>query len=179
MPPFLRSCACTGPLPAAAGLLLLVLLPAAQAQSTTTSSASSPAPASNSGTQQRTVITNDNIGRPRVTPAQHPPAPLEPQPASLVQKTPNPSSQEVANNAVEIAALQKQIRDKRKRIELLMHLFVTDERHFVQFPTDAPADPAMEARIHVEQEELRAETAACARLQARLDALSAANTSSH
>lgn len=60
-----------------------------------------------------------------------------------------------------------------------MHLFVTDERKFVQFPGDAQNDPDVEARIRAEQEELRAESAACAQLQARLDALLAANDSLH
>ncbi len=179
MCPFLRPCLSAGFFPAATGLLGLVLLSTASAQTTTNSSPSSPASASDSVPRQPVVITNENIGLPRITHPKHPPASSQPQPASLVQKTPQISAQDVADNTAEITALQKQIQNKRKRIELLMHLFVTDERQFVQSPTESQQDSEARARVHNEQEELRAETAACARLQARLDAVLASNISSH
>lgn len=80
-----------------------------------------------------------------------------------------------APKALEIASLQKELKAKQERVELLMHLFATDERQFLISPTDPIEDPATKARIRAEQEELRAQSAACARLKARLDALTAAS----
>jgi hypothetical protein len=57
-----------------------------------------------------------------------------------------------------------------------MHLFVADERQVLKSPTDPIEDPAAKARVRADQEELRAQSAACARLKARLDALTAASS---
>jgi len=130
-------------------------------------------------TRQITVITNENIGLSLVSHAAKPAAPANPQPTPAVDNATATPADDSAKKAAEIAALRQQIKDKQKRIELLMHLFVTDERKFVQFPSDAPTDPDVEVRVRAEQEELRAESAACARLQARLDTLLAANDSPH
>lgn len=179
MQPSLRSFLRAGLFPAATSLLSLVFLTTASAQTQTAPSSSQSAAASTPAAQQRTVITNDDIALPSGSHPQRSAAPPEPQPASRAQKAAQPPAEGSANNTAEIAALQKQIRDKQKRIELLMHLFVADERQFVQSPTDAQPDSTAQARVHFEQEELRAETAACARLQTRLDALAAASGSSH
>lgn len=155
--------------------LLAVLLPVpAHCQSSSTSNSSGQKPA----TRQITVITNENIGLALVSHAAKPASPTTPQPAPA-EETPVSPPQDPAKKAAEIAALRKQIKDKQKRIELLMHLFATDERKFVQSPTDAQLDPDVEARVRAEQEELRAESAACAVLQARLDALLSASDPPH
>ncbi|HKM66585.1 MAG TPA: hypothetical protein VJX70_05405 [Candidatus Acidoferrum sp.] len=117
------------------------------------------------------VITNDTISAqvfPRT--GNTPPAPAAHSDGAS-QKEARSSETDAAVKAGEIASLQKELKAKQKRVELLMHLFVTDERRFVQFPTDPIDDPAAKARIRAEQEELRAESAACARLQRRIDAL--------
>ena len=156
---------------------LTVFFPAAsQGQSP---SASSPSSGQKPPTRQTTVVTNENIGLSLVSHAAKPVSSANPQATPAVEKSPAAPPENPAKKAAEIASLRKQIKDKQKRIELLMHLFVTDERKFVQFPSDAQNDPDVEARIRAEQEELRAESAACAQLQARLDALLAANDSLH
>jgi len=81
-----------------------------------------------------------------------------------------------ARKALEIAGLQQELQAKQERVELLMHLFVADEPQFVRSPTDPIEDPRVKERIRAEQEELRAQSAACARLKARLDVLMAGLT---
>jgi hypothetical protein len=136
----------------------LLLLPPAEAQD----SAASVRPAS----RQIQIITN---GRTAATSSQQAPVQL--------QNVSNPAAAEdLARKSAEIVVLQKQIKEKQKHIELLMRLFVTDEQRFAQTPADAEPDPAAQVRVRQEQEELRAESAACARLQARLLALSAATS---
>lgn len=71
----------------------------------------------------------------------------------------------------EITELQQQIKDKQKRIALLMRLFVEDERQFVIDPGNVTADPAAAERRRYEQDELRWETAELAKLKARLEEL--------
>jgi len=175
MLPSLRSRAHDGFLAVSFSLMGLLLPASAHAQAPSTTSASS---GQKPLTRQITVITNENIGLSLVSHAAKPAGPGNPQPAPAVEKAPGVSPEEAARKDAEIAALRKQIKDKQKRIELLMHLFVTDERKFVQFP-DTQTDPDVELRVRAEQEELRAESAACARLEARLDALLAANGSPH
>lgn len=164
-------------LPLATFALIATLLPfPARCQSpsaTSTSSGQKPQ------TRQITVITNENIGLSLVSHAAKPASPASPPATPAVEKAPAPPPEDPAKKAAEIAALRKQIKDKQKRIELLMHLFVTDERKFVQSPTDTQTDPDIEARVRAEQEELRAESAACALLQARLDALLGTNSDPH
>lgn len=89
------------------------------------------------------------------------------------QKEATIPEEDSAQKALEIAGLQKELKAKQERVELLMHLFVADEQQFVRSPTDPIEDPRVKERIRVEQEELRAQSMACARLKARLDALTA------
>ena len=152
----LRSCFSVIGWISASVIVCLLLLPPAEAQD----SPASLKPAA----RQVQVVSN---ARAAATPSQ--------QTAAQLQNVSNPAAAEdLARKSAEIVVLQKLIKEKQRHIELLMHLFVTDERRFVQTPTDAEADPAAQARIRQEQEELRVETAVCARLQARLVALSPA-----
>ena len=128
--------------------------------------------------QDSSAQATNSANAPKPLPRQLQPAPARtntppvPQPVSFVEKTPPaPAAQDAAAKTAEIFALQKQIKDKQKHIELLMRLLATDERRFLQSPTDAQADPTTQARIRAEQEELRAESAACSRFQSRLDVL--------
>jgi hypothetical protein len=142
------------------------LLPSTQAQDNSTSA---------KPVRQVTVAANEAVTAQTVVPrSSRPAATPAPQPAAQVQNVSNPAAAEdLARKSAEIVFLQRQIKEKQKRIELLMHLFVTDERQFVLSPTDVSADPTAQARLRQEQEELRSESAACARLQARLAALTA------
>lgn len=177
MKPFLRSTRSAGVFPFVIVIFFVLLPPASLAQDN--SSASSSTSTNTSAAPQKQlphqviVITNDNIHLPIVPRAPRPAAPPAPQPSPQAQTVPPAPVEDPAQTA-EIVSLQKQIKEKQKRIELLMHLFATDERGFMKSPTDAPDNTAEQARVRSEQEELRAETAACARLQARLAALTAA-----
>jgi hypothetical protein len=129
--------------------------------------------ATKSQPQQATVITNENMlslpRAPRIVVSPSPQLTEGNQKASAASApTHDPSLK-----AAEITSLQKELKDKQKHIELLMRLFVADERRWVQFPTDEVSDPAAKARIRFEQDELLAESAACARIQAKLNALTA------
>jgi len=133
---------------------------------------------SSANAQDSSAQATNAANAPKPLPRQVQPAPARtntppvPQPVSFVEKTPPaPAAQDAAAKTAEIIALQKQIKDKQKHIELLMRLFATDERRFLLSPTDAQEDPATQARIRAEQEELRAESTACSRLQSRLDVL--------
>ncbi len=81
---------------------------------------------------------------------------------------------ETARKAAEIASLEQRIRDKQKRIVLLMRLFVQDERAFLNDPGNPNVDAASAERRRYEQDELRWETAELAQLKARLREITAA-----
>jgi hypothetical protein len=76
-----------------------------------------------------------------------------------------------AEKKTEETALQQQIKDKQKRIALLMRLFVDDEKAFVVDPANGNADPVVAERRRYEQDELRWETAEVGKLKARLGKL--------
>jgi uncharacterized protein (DUF1778 family) len=78
---------------------------------------------------------------------------------------------EAGRKAEEIATLQQQIKDKQKRIALLMRLFVDDEKAFVVDPANGNADPVVAERRRYEQDELRWETAEVWKLKTRLGKL--------
>lgn len=80
-----------------------------------------------------------------------------------------------AKKAAEIAAVEKQIQDKQKRIALLMRLFVNDERPFLNDPGNTHGDATAQDRRKYEQSELLYETAELAKLKTRLQELTAAS----
>jgi hypothetical protein len=82
-------------------------------------------------------------------------------------------AEETARKAAEIALLEQQIREKQKRITLLMRLFVDDERAFLNDPENAPVNGAAAERRQYEQDELRWETAELAKMKARLREITA------
>jgi len=168
MRPSRRSLSISGHLLAAIIALFLAFLPAAHAQKPSGPPTQNPPPSP----RKVTVITNDNLKYSVLSQPERP-ADTPPQPVSIKEKDASNSAEEAAKKAAEIASLQKQIKDKQKRIELLMHLFVMEEKKFVQSSGDLDMDSDLQAKIHYEQEELRRETAACAQLQAQLDALQA------
>ncbi len=85
------------------------------------------------------------------------------------------ASDETAKKAAEIAAVEKQILDKQKRIALLMRLFVKDERPFLNDPENTNGDTTAQDRRKYEQDELLYETAELAKLKAKFQELKAAS----
>ena len=83
---------------------------------------------------------------------------------------------EAAKKAAEIALVEKQIKDKQKRITLLMRLFVDDEQTFLRDPGNAAVDGAAVERRQYEQDELQWETAELAKLKAREEELKKSHT---
>jgi hypothetical protein len=78
---------------------------------------------------------------------------------------------EAGRRAKEVATLQQQIKDKQKRIALLMRLFVDDEKAFLIDPGNANGDAAVAERRRYEQDELRWETAELGKLKMKLEEL--------
>ena len=99
------------------------------------------------------------------------PAPPESVPAASKPDGALPT--DPAQRKAEIASLEQRIKDKQRRVELLMRLFVTDEKSFVKDPLNPDEDAATQERRRYEQDELHRETAEVARLQARLNRLKA------
>ena len=116
------------------------------------------------------VITNDSIVKLGERSAARTAEPAAAEPANAPAKESN-AVEDAAQKKAEIAALEKQIKEKRRRVELLMRLFVTDEKAFLKDPLNPNEDAATQERRRYEQDELKWETAEVARLQARLDAL--------
>ena len=90
------------------------------------------------------------------------------------EKESRATAEDADKKAAQIAALEKQIQDKQKKILLLMRLFVTDEQEFLRNPGDSQVDREIKERRQSEQEELHAETAGLALLKAKLNELTAA-----
>ena len=74
----------------------------------------------------------------------------------------------------EMVAVEQQIKDKQKKVEFLMHMFVADERAFLIDPSGPAADQDAAAKRRFEQDELHKETAEIAALRARLEQMTAA-----
>ncbi len=113
------------------------------------------------------VITNDSIALlavPRVPAVIAPPAVED---AGGVTKERSPGVDGGARKATEIASVEQQIKEKQKRVALLMRLFVGDERAFLIDPGNMKVDAAIAERRRYEQDELRWETAELARLTER------------
>jgi hypothetical protein len=62
--------------------------------------------------------------------------------------------QDPENRKTEILALEHQVKEKRRQIELLMRIFVCDERAFLKDPSGQLEDDESRAKREFEQEEL-------------------------
>ena len=102
-------------------------------------------------------------------------APVGTTPTTQAATADDPSTpmDDTGRTAAEISSLETQIKDKQKRIVLLMRLFVDDERSFVSDPSNTKVDSVVQDRRKYEQDELLWETAELARLKARLNELTA------
>ena len=115
------------------------------------------------------VTTDDPIGllavrrAPRVVPASAPPL--------TVAAQPNTKTDSANNQAMEIAALERQLKDKQKKIALLMKLFVNDEKDFLKNGGASESSPLAQERRRYEQDELLWETAELAKCKAQLEEL--------
>jgi hypothetical protein len=121
-----------------------------------------------------TVIINDPIVR-LATPSSRPAAgPAAPAPEAAAAKESPATAEDATQKKAEIAALEKQIKEKQQKVELLMRLFVADEQAFLKNPVSLSEDPVTRERLRYEQDELHWETAEVARLRAQLNALKSA-----
>ena len=75
---------------------------------------------------------------------------------------------------VEIVAVRQEIKDKQRKLELLMKMFVTDEQTFIRNPSGQSGDDDLAMKRRYEQEELRKQAAEIGQLRARLDVLTKA-----
>ena len=119
------------------------------------------------------VITNDSIAL--LAGRRAAPMIVAPE-AEAAKKDEAAAADEAAKKAAEIASVEKQIKDKQKRITLLMRLFVDDEQTFLRDPGNTQGDPAAVERRQYEQDELRWETAELAKLKARWEELRKSHT---
>jgi hypothetical protein len=71
----------------------------------------------------------------------------------------------------EIVAVRQELKDKQRKLELLMKMFVTDEQTFIRNPSGQYGDDDLSMKRRYEQEELRKQAAEIGQLRARLDAL--------
>jgi hypothetical protein len=96
-----------------------------------------------------------------------------PEKAKAVSTVNTPVRGDAAKKSEEIAAIEKQILEKQKRIALLMRLFVNDEPAFLIDPTKKDVEAAVRERRKYEQDELLFESAEIARLRAKAETLKA------
>lgn len=80
-----------------------------------------------------------------------------------------PADPEKAN--AELAALRLELKDKQRKLELLMKMFVTDEQAFIRDPSGQRGEDEAKMKLRYEQEELRQQTAEIGRLRAQMEAL--------
>lgn len=83
------------------------------------------------------------------------------------------SSAKAAITEAEIALLRLQLKDKQKKVELLMRMFNTDERPFLIDPSGPTGEGDAVAKRRFEQEELRKTAAEVAALRGKLEQLTA------
>ncbi len=116
------------------------------------------------------VVTDDPIGLMAVRRA---PRIVSAPPAEQAASATDQGAPADAGNqrAVEIASLEKHIKEKQTQIAMLMKLFVDDEKEFLKNAGGTEMDPAVQERRKYEQDELRWETAELAKLKARLEEL--------
>ena len=96
-----------------------------------------------------------------------------PETSNAVSVMSAPVRGEAAKKGEELAAIEKQIVEKQKRIALLMRLFVNDEPAFLIDPTNKDVETAVRERRKYEQDELLFESAEIARLRAKAETLKA------
>ena len=84
-------------------------------------------------------------------------------------RAPAEAPQDPEKRKAEIAALEQQIKEKQRKIQLLMRMFVLDEEAFLKDPSGQSEEEETRAKRRFEQEELLQEGKEVARLRARLE----------
>ena len=74
----------------------------------------------------------------------------------------------------ELASLRLELKDKQRKLELLMKMFVTDEQAFIRNPSGQNGEDEAQMKRRYEQEELRKQTAEIGRLRAQMEVLTKA-----
>jgi len=82
--------------------------------------------------------------------------------------------QDPEKRKAEIVALEQLIKEKQRRIEFLMRMFVLDERAFLVDPSGQSEHEEVRAKRKFEQEELLQQGKEIVRLQKRLDVIALA-----
>ena len=82
---------------------------------------------------------------------------------------PGEAAQDPEKVRAEIATLEQQIKDKQRKIQLLMRMFVIDEQAFLKDPSGQSEEQEARAKRRYEQEELLQQGKDIARLRARLE----------
>ena len=116
------------------------------------------------------ALTDDDIAllapRPAANPAETPKPEAAAEPAT--KATPE-ALQDPEKRQAEVAALQQQIKEKQRKIELLMRMFVLDEEAFLKDPSGQSEEEEARAKRKFEQDELLREGKEIAQLRARLE----------
>jgi exonuclease VII large subunit len=116
------------------------------------------------------ALTDDDIAllapRPAANPAETPKPETAAEPAT--KATPE-ALQDPEKRQAEVAALQQQIKEKQRKIELLMRMFVLDEEAFLKDPSGQSEEEEARAKRKFEQDELLREGKEIAQLRARLE----------
>ena len=159
--------------PLIAGILSLSAVSRAQTQDQPAPTEKSPPSSAPKKPEHKphTVIINDPIVRLAAPSSPRAVEPAEAAPEAAAAKESPATPQDPTQRKEEIATLEKQIKEKQQKVELLMRLFVADEQALLKNPVSLSEDPLTRERLRYEQDELRWETAEVARLRARLDAL--------
>jgi hypothetical protein len=124
------------------------------------------------GTQVKKTpaLTDDDIAllapRPAANSAETPKTDAAAEPAT---KASAEAPQNPEERKAEIAALEKQVKEKQRKIQLLMRMFVLDEEAFLKDPSGQSEEEEARAKRRYEQEELLQEGKEVARLRARLE----------
>lgn len=74
----------------------------------------------------------------------------------------------------ELAALRQELKDRQRKLELLMKMFVIDEQTFIRNPSGQSDEDDAQMKRRFEQEELRQEAAKIGQLHDRLESLTKA-----
>lgn len=74
----------------------------------------------------------------------------------------------------ELAALRQELKDRQRKLELLMKMFVTDEQAFIRNPGGQSGEDEPQMKRRYEQGELRQQAAEIGRVRARMEGLSKA-----
>jgi len=148
-----------------------------------------------SNTQSPDAQPSQIVGQVRGTPVKKTPLPTDDSIALLAPRTAaNPAEslkrgtaagpaakesaelpQDPEKRKAEMAALEQQIKEQQRKIQLLMRMFVLDEQAFLKDPSGESEKDEVRAKRRFEQEELLQEGKEVALLRARLDLLAAAS----